>query len=468
MAATVKTKNEAYHRHSLEVMNPGLALFNVPPTDVSLEKNKIYPIFPTSNTNLRPIEFSIEGRDNYVDLSQSYFEIKGKLTLATGGEILDNTKLIPVSNLGHSMIKQIKLLLNGSLITDASDDYAYKAYIETLLNFHKEAQDSYLKLCGWYHHGGFVQAITDNQMDDATPHEAYSALDRDVQATLKEARQAREIFSNLDGSGVREFKMIVYPFLDAFQSSNLLLPKTKIEMDIDLNDPNFYFIGQTARARLDEGAFRMTFHLKEVKVDSTVALDMRQTLQKGIPAMYPVIKTGIRVLDIPSGEASPNTFDDLFRGKVPRRMVMGLLHNKAYNGDPQYDPFFFQKFGLESVRLTLNGEEYPFPEIELNNDKVNDIYGYQTLLQATGMAHRGPGLALTPRQWGLGNALFAWDLTPGNIASSTASSPNYTGQVALKLRFNAAKDHVIKMIVYGEFQNTLEIDRAGTVTYDGK
>ena len=144
--------------------------------------------------NLRPIEFSIEGRDNYVDLSQSYFEIKGKLTLATGGEILDNTKLIPVSNLGHSMIKQIKLLLNGSLITDASDDYAYKAYIETLLNFHKEAQDSYLKLCGWYHHGGFVQAITDNQMDDATPHEAYSALDRDVQATLKEARQARENF----------------------------------------------------------------------------------------------------------------------------------------------------------------------------------------------------------------------------------------------------------------------------------
>ena len=72
-------------------------------------------------------------------------------------------------------------------------------------------------------------------------------------------------------------------------------------MDIDLNDPNFYFIGQTARARLDEGAFRITFHLKKVKVDSTVALDMRQTLQKGIPAMYPLIKTGIRVLDIPSG-----------------------------------------------------------------------------------------------------------------------------------------------------------------------
>lgn len=449
-------------------MNPGLNLFSVPPTDVSLEKNKIYPIFPMSNTNLRPVEFSIEGRDNYVDLSQSYFEIKGKLTLAAGGEILHDTKLVPVTNLGHSMIKQIKLLLNGNLVTDASDDYAYKAYIETLLNFHKEAQDSYLKLCGWYHHGGFVEAMTNNQMDDTTPHEDYTNLDRDVQATLKEAREAREIFSDLNGDGVREFKMIVYPFLDAFQSGNLLLPKTKIEMAIDLNDVNFYFIGETARAKLDEGAVRVTFHLKEVKLDSHVAVNLRQTLQKGMPALYPLIKTEVRVLDIPAREASPNTFDDLFRGKVPRRMVMGLLHSRAYNGDPQYDPFFFQKFGLESVRLTLNGEEYPFPEIELNNNSINDIYGYQTLLQATGMAHRGPGLALTPRQWRLGNALFAWDLTPGNMASSTASSPNYTGQVALKLRFNTSKDHVIKMIVYGEFQNTLEIDQYGTVTYDGK
>ena len=70
------------------------------------------------------------------------------------------------------MIKQIKLLLNGSLVTEASDDYAYKAYIETLLNFHKEAQDSYLKLCGWYHHEGFVEHMTVNQMDDVTPHES--------------------------------------------------------------------------------------------------------------------------------------------------------------------------------------------------------------------------------------------------------------------------------------------------------
>ncbi|KAJ7377493.1 hypothetical protein OS493_028937 [Desmophyllum pertusum] len=92
----------------------------------------------------------------------------------------------------------------------------------------------------------------------------------------------------------------------------------------------------------------------------------------------------------------------------------------------------------------------------------------KALLQETRMAHRGPGLALTPRQWGLGNSLFAWDLTPGNSASSTASSPNYTGQVALKSRFNTSKQHVIKMIVYGEFQNTLKIDRNGTVTYDGK
>ena len=44
--------------------------------------------------------------------------------IAKGGKIFVNSKLIPVANMGHSMIKQIKLLLNGSLITEASDDYA--------------------------------------------------------------------------------------------------------------------------------------------------------------------------------------------------------------------------------------------------------------------------------------------------------------------------------------------------------
>ena len=99
-------------------------------------------------------------------------------------------------------------------------------------------------------------------MDNATPHEAYSALDRDVQATLKEARQAREIFSNLDGNDVREFIMIAFN-----RPTYCFLAKTKIEMDIDLND-------------LGEGVFRMTFHLKEVKLDSAVTLNMRQIFQK--------------------------------------------------------------------------------------------------------------------------------------------------------------------------------------------
>ena len=73
--------------------------------------------------------------------------------------------------------------------------------------------------------------------------------------------------------------------------------------------------------------------------------------------MYLLIKTEVYLLDKPSGEASPNTIDDLFRGKVPHNTVMGLLHNNSYNGEPRYDPYFFQKFDLESDRLMLNGEE---------------------------------------------------------------------------------------------------------------
>ena len=123
--------------------------------------------------------------------------------------------------------------------------------------------------------------------------------------------------------------MIMYPFLDAVQSSNLLLPKTKIEMDIELNDINFYFIGQTARARLDEGAFRMTFYLKEVKLDSAVVLNMRQTLQKRNTSHASSYQNRNTCLGYTLWRGITQYLCNLFRGKVPRGMVMGLLHKKS-------------------------------------------------------------------------------------------------------------------------------------------
>ena len=49
--------------------------------------------------------------------------------------------------------------------------------------------------------------------------------------------------------------------------------------------------------------------------------------------------------------------NDLFVGKVPRRVVVGLVRNDAYLGYKAPNPFNFQLFNLKSLKLLVNGEE---------------------------------------------------------------------------------------------------------------
>ena len=50
--------------------------------------------------------------------------------------------------------------------------------------------------------------------------------------------------------------------------------------------------------------------------------------------------------------------DQLFTNRVPVRVIVGLLHNSAFNGAYRRSPFAFEKFGLTLTRMTINVEEY--------------------------------------------------------------------------------------------------------------
>ena len=102
--------------------------------------------------------------------------------------------------------------------------------------------------------------------------------------------------------------------------------------------------------------------------------------------------------------------NDLFLGKVPRRVVVGLVRSDAHVGDKARNPFNSQLFNLKSLKLLVNGEAYPTPRIELeDNGHVN---GYNSLFLESGTMHRGQGLQSERREWSDGYALFTWDVTP--------------------------------------------------------
>ena len=130
----VSTQTPPAHPRSEGTVNPALRIFKVPATDISINAYRMVTIQPTT-TGINPMEFIIPGLDDFVDLGRSYFTMELRLQKSTNDNLVANQKLWPVNNLAHSIIKQIDLHFNGTLISPQSDTYHYKAYPETLLNY---------------------------------------------------------------------------------------------------------------------------------------------------------------------------------------------------------------------------------------------------------------------------------------------------------------------------------------------
>ena len=70
--------------------------------------------------------------------------------------------------------------------------------------------------------------------------------------------------------------------------------------------------------------------------------------------------------------------------------------------------------------------------------------------------------------WGQGKhcTLFMFDNGANGCADSQRLNPKQTGDLQLSLEFGAAPNTNITVLVYGEFENLLEIDSNGAVLYD--
>jgi len=160
---------------------------------------------------------------------------------------------------------------------------------------------------------------------------------------------------------------------------------------------------------------------------------------------------------------------NLFQNRVPDCLIVGLVDSGAFNGDVTRDPFCFQKFGLSSIQQIVRGEEYPYETLQLvHNTTARDNLGYFRFLQASSAWCKKKGNMVEREDWGQGKncTLVMFDNVANGCADRQRLNPKQTGDLQLSLEFGAAPGTNITVLVYGEFENLLEIDSNGAVLYD--
>ena len=142
-------------------------LFSVPPTQQSLERGRWIDYAPLSSVENpdSAITYLIAGTDEYIDLSKTILTVTGKILMGDGKTDLsggNQTSVAPVNNFLHSLFKQVDVYLNGKQVTPAMGTYAYRAYIETLLNYDASAKKSQFTSALYYKSSDLLSDLPQN------------------------------------------------------------------------------------------------------------------------------------------------------------------------------------------------------------------------------------------------------------------------------------------------------------------
>jgi len=140
----------------------------------------------------------------------------------------------------------------------------------------------------------------------------------------------------------------------------------------------------------------------------------------------------------------------VFLGQLPKRMVVGFVDNTAFNGQYNKNPFRFQTYGINFIAIYKDGEEIFSKPLQPDFARNRFVRSYLSLFTETNQYYVDEGNGITRHDYPNGNTLFAFDLT----------ADFKHGTVRLEIHFSQALTATINAIIYGEFDNILQIDRS--------
>ena len=158
----------------------------------------------------------------------------------------------------------------------------------------------------------------------------------------------------------------------------------------------------------------------------------------------------------------------MFVGRVPDRMILGLLDSRGFNSDLEYYPFALQKFGVIQIRQVIDSKEYPYPTLELNGaNGRKDLLGYHRFLEVSGSLLNHRPSMIQPSEWGQDKncTLFAFNNVPNRDTDAPGHrNSRQAGNVRLEIDFRANPNKNLTVVVWGEFKNVFQIDnKSGTL-----
>lgn len=342
------------------------------------------------------------------------------------------------------MFNQIDVYFNQKLVSPPNNAYAYRAYIETLLNYSSEAKNSHLSTCLWK---------TDNR------------------GSLEEGLDAATFGNNAHAYRARYFRrqrpvdLIGHLHCDVFNQDKFLINGVEMRLRLTRSKDSFCLIETTAKTKVR--IVDASLIVRRSKISAGVLLAHAKMLSK-TTAKYPLTRVEVKSFTIHNGVVG-ESIDNVILGQLPKRVIIGFVDNKAFNGDSVLNPFNFKNYSINFLSLYVDGTQIPTKPLQpsFSRDNLLCVEAYHTLFSGTGIHFLNEGNAISRDDYPCGYTLFAFDLTP-DLSANCADHWNLVkhGSLRLEVRFEKALPTAINCVVYAEFDSVLEIDSSRQIIVD--
>ena len=433
------------HEQSSQCLRSELDLFSLPPTQTAVDGSQWVEHSPVSTiTSSSPIEFIVSGSgEDYMDLNNTLLEVKACIKTTNNSPVDAAVAVAPINNTLHSLFSQIDVSLNDVNVSSATTTYPYRAYIETHLNYGTDAKKSRLKAAMYFIDDNLTVS---NPIPDSSSARNMGLKRRHGICTAKPT-----------------FDMIGPLHVDVFNQSKYMLNGVTMKVRMTRSKDSFVLMAKsdvTESFKVDILSAKL--FVRKLKITPSLCLAHERILQQKT-AKYPITRVECKVIHLPQGQKS-FTHDNLFLGQLPKRIVLGLVDNRAFNGDISLNPYNFQHCNLNYLAVHLDGQQVPWAPLQPSFSGSSYIRAFYTQFTGDGISS-DTGNTIGREQFVNGHALYCFDLTP-DLSSSCGHhfSVTKSGNLRLELAFEVALSITGNVLVYSEFDNVIEIDKDRKVT----
>ncbi|XP_067126897.1 uncharacterized protein F54H12.2-like [Centruroides vittatus] len=285
----------------------------------------IYPI-ATITDQKSSKEFLIPcSGESLIDLSNISINAQLSITKRNGTCTMDTDLVTPVNNLLHSMFSQCTTWFYEKQVF-SHVNYAYKAIIEALLFLSEEAQKTYLTSSFFYEDtAGFLNK-TDSIKD---------AKNEGLITRFKKSSKSQV----LDLNGQLYFDFINQP--------KLLINGIDVRIKLERSKDAFALMAPSNNYQIR--LKNITLKVNKIEVSPSILIGMEKALENSVITM-PYQQVNIKIFTLSKGILSSNISNAII-GQIPKRIIIRLVCNNAFNEQLDLNPFNFENFDLNYISV---------------------------------------------------------------------------------------------------------------------